>query len=148
MSNSLAVTIFHNPACGTSRNTLALIRHTGIEPTIVEYLRSPPDSNTLQTLLQAMGMGARALLREKEKIWPELLAASGKPVDDWTEAELVAAMVTHPVLLNRPVVVTSWGTRLCRPSEAVLDILPVPQAGPFTKEDGEMILDAAGNRVR
>jgi arsenate reductase len=148
MPNSLAVTIFHNPACGTSRNTLALIRNAGIEPTVVEYLRTPPDSAALQALLQAMGMGARALLREKEKIWPELLAASGKPVEEWTEAELVAAMVTHPALLNRPVVVTPWGTRLCRPSEAVLDILPVPQRGPFAKEDGEMVIDAAGTRVR
>lgn len=148
MSNSLAVTIFHNPACGTSRNTLALIRNAGIEPKVVDYLRTPPDGATLQALLQAMGTGARALLREKEKIWPELLAASGKPVEEWTEAELVAAMATHPVLMNRPVVVTPWGSGLCRPSEAVLDILPVPQAGPFTKEDGEMVIDAAGNRVR
>ena len=109
----------------------------------MDYLRTPPDS----TALQAMGMGARALLREKEKIWPEVLAASGKPVEDCTEAELVAAIVTHPILLNRPVV-TPWGSRLCRPSEAVLDILPVPQAGPFAKEDGDMVIDAAGNRVR
>lgn len=114
----------------------------------MDYLRTPPDSTALQALLQAMGMGARALLREKEKIWPEVLAASGKPVEDWTEAELVAAIVTHPILLNRPVVVTPWGSRLCRPSEAVLDILPVPQAGPFAKEDGDMVIDAAGNRVR
>lgn len=148
MPNSLAVTIFHNPACGTSRNTLALIRNAGIEPTVVEYLRTPPDGTVLQALLQVMGMGARTLVREKEKIWPELLAASGKPVENWTEAELVAAMVTHPILLNRPVVITPWGTRLCRPSEAVLDILPVPQRGPFAKEDGEMVIDAAGNRVR
>lgn len=147
MSNSLAVTIFHNPACGTSRNTLALIRNAGIEPTVVEYLRTPPDGATLQALLQAMGTGARTLLREKEPAWQELLTASGKPVEDWTEAELVAAMATHPALLNRPVVITPWGTKLCRPSEAVLDILPVPQPGPFAKEDGEVIIDAAGNRV-
>jgi len=148
MSDSFAVTIFHNPACGTSRNTLALIRHAGIEPTIVEYLRNPPDAATLGSWLQAMGTGARALLREKEKDWENLLAASGKAVEAWTETELVMAMTTHPVLLNRPVVVTPWGIKLCRPSEGVLDILPLSQPGPFAKEDGEVVIDAAGSRVR
>lgn len=141
------VTIFHNPACGTSRNTLALIRNAGVEPAVVEYLQTPPDTATLRALLDAMGIAAKALLREKEKRWQELLASSGKPVDAWSDEELVTAMATHPVLMNRPVVVTPWGTRLCRPSEAVLDILPLPQRGPFSKEDGELVIDAAGNRV-
>lgn len=141
------VTIFHNPACGTSRNTLALIRNAGVEPVVVEYLQTPPDTATLRSLLDAMGIAAKALLREKEKRWQELLTTSGKPVDAWSDEELVTAMATHPVLMNRPVVVTPWGTRLCRPSEAVLDILPLPQRGPFAKEDGELVIDATGKRV-
>lgn len=148
MSAQVPVTIYHNPACGTSRNTLALIRNAGVEPTIVEYLQTPPDAATLRALLNTMGAAAKTLLREKEKRWQELLAASGKPAEAWAEEELVAAMTTHPVLMNRPVVVTPWGTRLCRPSEIVLDLLPLPQAAPFTKEDGEVVIDAAGNRVR
>lgn len=148
MSAQVPVTIYHNPACGTSRNTLALIRNAGVEPTIVEYLQTPPDAATLRALLSTMGAAAKTLLREKEKRWQELLVASGKPAEAWAEEELVAAMATHPVLMNRPVVVTPWGTRLCRPSEVVLDLLPLPQAGPFTKEDGEVVIDAAGNRVR
>ncbi len=148
MSAQVPVTIYHNPACGTSRNTLALIRNAGVEPTIVEYLQTPLDAATLRALLDTMGAEAKTLLREKEKCWQELLAASGKAAASWSDDELVAAMATHPVLLNRPIVTTPWGTRLCRPSELVLDLLPLPQAGPFTKEDGEVVIDAGGNRVR
>jgi arsenate reductase (glutaredoxin) len=148
MSSPVPVTVYHNPACGTSRNTLALIRNAGVEPVVVEYLRTPLDSQALRALLQAMGVPAMALLREKEKRWQELQAASGKPAAEWSEGELVAAMAAHPVLMNRPVVTTPWGTRLCRPSEAVLDILPLPQLASFTKEDGEVVIDAGGQRVR
>ena len=148
MPTPVAVTIFHNPACGTSRNTLALIRNASIEPTVVEYLRTPLDSAALRALLQAMGVSAGELLREKEKTWQDLLAASGKTAAEWSEDELVEAMAAHPVLMNRPVVVTPLGTRLCRPSEAVLDILPVPQQGAFAKEDGQVVIDAAGKRLR
>ena len=148
MPAPVQVTIYHNPACGTSRNTLALIRNAGVEPVVVEYLRRPLDGEALRALLLAMGVPAMALLREKEKGWQELQAASGKPAAEWSEDELVEAVAAHPILMNRPVVVTPLGTRLCRPSEAVLDILPVPQQGAFAKEDGEVVIDAAGRRVR
>ena len=147
MPAPVQVTIYHNPACGTSRNTLALIRNAGVEPVVVEYLRTPLDSEALRALLLAMGVPAMALLREKEKGWQELQAASGKPAAEWSEGELVAAMAAHPELMNRPVVTTPWGTRLCRPSEAVLDVLPLPQQGPFAKEDGEVVIYASGQRV-
>jgi arsenate reductase len=147
MPAPIQVTIYHNPACGTSRNTLALIRNAGVEPVVVEYLRTPLDDEALRALLLAMGVPALALLRDKEKGWQELQAASGKPAAEWSEDELVAAMVAHPVLMNRPVVTTPWGTRLCRPSEAVLDILPLPQQAAFAKEDGEVVIDATGQRV-
>ncbi|URI09596.1 arsenate reductase (glutaredoxin) [Aquincola tertiaricarbonis] len=133
----IPVTIFHNPACGTSRNTLALIRHAGIEPTVVEYLKTPPSKAELQALLRAMDMPVRALLREKGTPYAELDLGNPK----WTDDELLDAIGRHPVLMNRPVVVTPLGTKLCRPSEAVLELLPVPPLPPFTKEDGEQVVD-------
>lgn len=137
------ITIYHNPACGTSRNTLALIRNSGVEPVVIEYLKSPPSKERLQQLLEAMGIGARALLRQKGTPYDELGLSDPK----WTDTELVDFMVQHPILMNRPVVVTPLGTKLCRPSEAVLDILPHPQLGAFTKEDGEAVVNAEGKRV-
>ena len=132
------VTIYHNPSCGTSRNTLALIRHAGIEPVVIEYLKAPPDRAMLQSLLAAMGMPVRELLRRKGTPYQEL----GLDDPKWTNDDLLDAMVRHPILMNRPIVVTALGTRLCRPSEAVLAILPVPAVVPFTKEDGKVVLDA------
>ena len=138
-----AVTIYHNPDCGTSRNTLALIRNAGVEPTVIEYLKSPPDRATLNSLISHMGIRARELLREKGTPYAELdLVAS-----HWTDEELVDHMLAHPILINRPIVVTPWGVKLCRPSEAVLDILPLPQKAPFAKEDGELVIDSQGRRV-
>jgi arsenate reductase (glutaredoxin) len=139
----VAVTIFHNPACGTSRNTLALIRNAGIEPTVIEYLRTPPDRATLQSLIARMGIRPRDLLREKGTPYAELNLRAAH----WTDDQLIDQMLAHPILMNRPIVITPWGVRLCRPSEAVLDILPVPQKGPFVKEDGELVLDEQGRRV-
>lgn len=138
------VAIYHNPNCGTSRNTLALIRNAGIEPAIIEYLKAPPDRPTLVSLLARMGMKPRELLREKGTPYAELKL--GEP--HWSDEELIDRMLAHPILINRPIVVTPWGVKLCRPSEAVLDILPVPQQGPYTKEDGERVIDAEGKRVR
>jgi arsenate reductase (glutaredoxin) len=137
------VTIYHNPGCGTSRNTLALIRNAGIEPTVIEYLKTPPDRATFEGLLQKLQMSPRELLREKGTPYAELKLGEVH----WTDDELISQILAHPVLMNRPVVITPWGTRLCRPSEVVLDILPLPQRGPFSKEDGEMVIDAAGHRV-
>lgn len=137
------ITIYHNPACGTSRNTLALIRNSGAEPEVIEYLKTPPGKERLLQLIEAMGTGARALLRQKGTPYDALGLGDPK----WTDAELVDFMVQHPILMNRPVVVTPLGTKLCRPSEVVLDILPTPQRGAFTKEDGEAVLDAQGERV-
>ena len=139
----IPVTIYHNPACGTSRNTLALIRNAGIEPTVIEYLKTPPDRETLESLIERMGVPARALLREKGTPYADL----GLDKDHWTQAQIIDQMLAHPILINRPIVVTSWGVKLCRPSEALLDILPVPQRGPFKKEDGELLIDADGRRV-
>lgn len=136
-------TIYHNPACGTSRNTLALIRNSGIEPEVIEYLKTPPDRTRLQQLLQQMGIGPRALLREKGTPFHEL--GLGDP--DKTDDELIQAMLAHPILINRPVVVTPLGTRLCRPSETVLDILPAAQRAAFVKEDGQAVIGADGKRV-
>lgn len=137
------VTIFHNPACGTSRNTLALIRNSGVEPEVVEYLKTPPGRERLVQLIEAMGVSVRSLLRQKGTPYDEL------KLDDprWSDDELIDFMVAHPILMNRPIVVTPLGTRLCRPSEAVLDILPSPQRGAFTKEDGQVVVDAQGQRV-
>ena len=140
----MTVTIYHNPACGTSRNTLALIRNAGVEPTVIEYLETPPDRATLESLIERMGIAPRDLLREKGTPFAELGLADPR----WSDAQLVEQMLAHPILINRPIVVTPWGVRLCRPSEAVLDILPLPQRGPFAKEDGEPLIDAAGRRIR
>ena len=142
--SSPSVTIYHNPACGTSRNALALIRNAGIEPTVIEYLKTPPDRSTLESLIARMNIPVRALLREKGTPFAELdLGAT-----HWTDAQLIDFMLAHPILINRPIVVTPWGVKLCRPSEAVLDILPVPQKAPFAKEDGEIVIAANGERVR
>jgi len=135
------VTIYHNPACGTSRNTLGLIRNAGIEPRVIEYLRTPPDRATLVALIGAMAVPVRDVVRAKETLYGELgLADAG-------DEALIDAMLAHPVLINRPIVVTARGTALCRPSERVLDILTQPQRGAFSKEDGEPVVDAAGNRI-
>ena len=141
--NDSAITIYHNPDCGTSRNTLALIRNSGVEPVVVEYLKTPPGRIKLVELIAAMGAPVRSVLRQKGTPYEEL------KLDDptWTDDQLIAFMVTHPILMNRPIVVTPLGTRLCRPSEAVLDILPTPQLTPFAKENGEPVVDAKGRRV-
>ena len=131
----MAVTIYHNPACGTSRNTLAMIRASGEEPRVIEYLKHPPGREEFVRLLAAMNMRPRALLREKGTPYAELNLANEK----WTDDELIDFMIAHPILINRPIVVTEKGTRLCRPSEAVLEILPNPAIGSFTKEDGEIV---------
>jgi arsenate reductase len=142
-AHSIAVTIYHNPDCGTSRNTLALIRNAGIEPVIVEYLKTPPSRETLKSLIAKMGVPVRAILRQKDTPYHEL----GLDSPTLTDEQLLDAMMAHPILINRPIVMTPWGIKLCRPSETVLENLPLPQKGPFTKEDGEPILDAAGNRL-
>ncbi len=139
----MSITIFHNPACGTSRNTLAMIRNSGVEPTVFEYLKTPPTKARLQELLAAMGTGPRELLREKGTPFAELDLANEK----WTDDELLDFMLAHPILINRPVVETPLGTRLCRPSELVLDILPQAQQAAFTKEDGEAVVNDKGQRV-
>ena len=131
----MTISIYHNPACGTSRNTLAMIRQSGEEPEIIEYLKSPPSRETLLTLLRAMNMTARTLLRRKGTPYDTL----GLDDPKWTDDQLIDFMVAHPILINRPIVVTPLGTRLCRPSEAVLEILPNPDIGVFTKEDGEIV---------
>ena len=141
---TVPVTIYHNPNCGTSRNTLALIRNAGVEPTIIEYLKTPPDRATLVDLLKRMGMRPRQLLREKGTPYGEL----GLAAAHWTDDQLIDQMLAHPILINRPIVVTPSGVKLCRPSEAVLDILPLPQKGPFVKEDGERVIDDGGHTVR
>jgi len=138
------VTIFHNPRCGTSRNTLALIRNAGIEPEVVAYLETPPSRAQLVALIAASGLSVREVMRAKETLCDKLGLNDPARSDD----ELLDAMVANPVLINRPIVVTGLGTRLCRPSELVLDILPSPQQGPFTKEDGEVVIDSNGQRVR
>lgn len=137
------ITIYHNPDCGTSRNTLALIRNSGVEPTIVLYLVTPPTRETLQQLINAMGIGLRALVRQNTDAWQAL----GHARETLSDEQLMDAMLAQPILINRPIVVTPLGTRLCRPSEQVLDILPDAQRGPFTKEDGEVVIDAQGWRV-
>ena len=139
------VTIYHNPACGTSRNTLALLRHAGIEPEVVEYLKTPPGKEKLRQLLAAMQVPARALLREKGTPYAELGLADPK----WSDEQLLDFIVQHPILLNRPIVATPLGTKLCRPSEEVLEILPVPgPLAPFTKSDGEQVVDTGQRRGR
>jgi arsenate reductase (glutaredoxin) len=136
-------TIYHNPACGTSRNTLALIRNSGVEPEIVEYLKTPPSREELLALLHLMHMTPRELLREKGTPCHEL----GLDDPAKSDMELLDAMMVHPILINRPIVVTMLGAKLCRPSELVLDILPDPQRGAFAKEDGEQVIDADGRRL-
>lgn len=138
------VIIYHNPQCGTSRNTLGLIRNAGIEPHIIEYLKCPPTRTMLAQLIARGGLTARELLREKGTPFHELGLDNPALSDD----ELLDAMIAHRILINRPIVVAPLGVRLCRPSEAVLDILPSPQRGAFSKEDGEAVIDAAGPRVR
>lgn len=137
------ITIYHNPACGTSRNTLALIRNSGEEPLVIEYLKTPPSREVLVDLIRAMGIPVREVLRQKGTPYDELKLADPK----WSDDELIDFMLAHPILINRPIVQTPLGCRLCRPSEAVLDILPNPQRGAFTKEDGEAVINAAGRRV-
>ena len=137
------VIIYHNPACGTSRNTLALIRNAGIEPHVIEYLKTPPSRPLLEQLIARAGITPRELLRQKGTPFAEL----GLGDESLPDEALVEAMMTHPALINRPLVVTERGVRLCRPSEDVLDILPSPQRGPFAKEDGEQIIDEAGNSI-
>ena len=137
------ITIYHNPACGTSRNVLALIRNSGEEPTVVEYLKTPPDRATLENLIAALGLPVRKVLRQKDTPYDEL----GLDDPKWSDDQLIDFMLQHPILMNRPIVVTPTATRLCRPSEAVLDILTTPQQGAFLKEDGEAVIDDKGCRV-
>ncbi len=139
----MSVTIYHNPACGTSRNTLAMIRNAGIEPEIIEYLNTPPDRDTLIGLIARAGLTVRAVLREKGTPYAELGLNDTSLSDD----ALLDAMMEHPILINRPFVVTPLGVRLCRPSEVVLDILPVGQKGSFRKEDGEQVVNSEGRRL-
>ncbi|MBI0329669.1 arsenate reductase (glutaredoxin) [Burkholderia plantarii] len=137
------ITIYHNPDCGTSRNTLAMIRNAGIEPHVVLYLETPPSRDELLALIAAMNVPVRDVLRRKGTPYDALDLDNMK----WTDAELIDFMISHPILINRPIVATPIGTRLCRPSETVLEILPTPQAAPFTKEDGEVVIDAEGKRA-
>lgn len=139
----MSVTIYHNPACGTSRNTLGLIRDSGEEPTVIEYLRTPPSRDELAELIARMGVPVRDLLRRKGTPYDEL----GLDDPALTDDELLDAMTAHPILINRPIVVTEKGVRLCRPSEAVLDILTPPRRGAFTKGDGERVVDEQGQRI-
>lgn len=137
------ITIFHNPRCGTSRNTLALIRNTGVEPVVVDYLASPPSRDALAAMIAKAGLRVRDAMRSKEQVFTDLGLADPALSDE----ALLDAMLANPILINRPFVVTPAGVRLCRPSELVLDILPLPQLGAFTKEDGEAVIDASGKRV-
>ncbi|QHE86436.1 arsenate reductase (glutaredoxin) [Hydrogenophaga sp. BPS33] len=139
----MSITIFHNPLCGTSRNTLALIRHAGIEPTVVEYLKTPPSQARIRQLLAAMGMPVRALLREKGTPYAELQLGDAH----WSDEQLLDFMAQYPILMNRPIVETPLGTALCRPSEVVLELLPVGPLPPFTKEDGEVVVDTGARRA-
>ena len=137
------ITIYHNPKCGTSRNVLAMIRQSGVEPQIIEYLKSPPSRDRLVELVAKMEMPVRDLLRQKGTPYDEL----GLDEDKWSDDELIDFIVAHPILMNRPVVVTDKAVSLCRPCEAVLDILPNPDIGPFTKPDGQVVIDKDGKRV-
>jgi arsenate reductase len=141
--NMASITIYHNPACGTSRNTLALIRNSGAEPEVIEYLKTPPSKERLQELVAGLGIRVRDLLRQKGTPYEELGLGDPK----WTDDELLDCIVQHPILMNRPVVITPLGAKLCRPSELVLDLLPNPQKGAFTKEDGEAVVNAQCQRV-
>lgn len=137
------IIIYHNPECGTSRNVLALIRNAGIEPHVIEYLKTPPSRTLLAQLIDRAGITPRQLLREKGTPYAELGLGDGKLGDD----ALLDAMMAHPILINRPLVVSPLGVKLCRPSETVLDLLPAPQRGAFAKEDGEQVVDAHGQRI-
>jgi arsenate reductase len=139
----MAIKIYHNPKCGTSRNTLALIKNSGEEPEVIEYLSYPPTKEQLKQLITDMGDGVRAVIRAKEAIYTELNMQDKSLSDE----ALIDLMLANPILINRPIVVTPLGTKLCRPSELVLDILPKPQLGAFAKEDGELVIDANGKRV-
>lgn len=139
----MSVTIYHNPACGTSRNVLGLIRNAGIEPVIIEYLKTPPSRAELADLIARMGVPVRAVLRAKGTPYGEL----GLDDPNLPDEVLLDAMIVHPILINRPIVVTPQGVKLCRPSESVLDVLPSPQSGAFAKEDGEPVVDANGRRI-
>ena len=139
----MAITIYHNPDCETSRNTLAMICQSGETPLVIEYLKTPPTRARLQQLIAAMGIPVRSLLREKGTPYHQL----GLDDPKWTDDELLDLMLAHPILINRPIVETPKGVRLCRPSERVLDILPNPDIGPFVKEDGEVVINAEGRRV-
>jgi arsenate reductase len=141
--NQDAAVIYHNPNCGTSRNTLAMIRNAGVEPVVIEYLENPPSKEQVAEMIAAAGLTVRQALREKGTPFEELNL--GNPA--LTDEQLLDAIMAHPILLNRPFVITSQGTRLCRPSEAVLEILPQPQTGFFAKEDGEVVVNAEGKRV-
>ncbi|WP_370550398.1 glutaredoxin-dependent arsenate reductase [Edwardsiella tarda] len=136
------ITIYHNPACGTSRNTLAMIRNSGVEPTIIHYLETPPSRAELLGLIAALGISVRALLRQNVEPYETL----GLADERLSDAQLIDAMLSHPILINRPIVVTPLGARLCRPSERVLEILPTAQQGAFNKEDGESVVDETGKR--
>lgn len=138
------ITLYHNPACGTSRNTLEMIRNSGVEPTIILYLETPPSRDELVKLIADMGISVRALLRSNVEPYAQL----GLAEDRFTDDELLDFMLQQPILINRPIVVTPLGTRLCRPSEGVLDILPNAQKGAFSKEDGEQVTDASGKRIK
>ena len=139
----MTIKIYHNPRCGTSRNTMALIKNSGENPEVIEYLNDPPSKETLKQLIQQIGKGVRAVIRSKEPVYSTLNMEDNNLSDD----ALIDLMLAHPILINRPIVVTSMGTKLCRPSEEVLDILPKPQLGAFAKEDGELVVDATGKRV-
>ena len=143
MAEPFDVVIYHNPACGTSRNTLAMIRNAGIEPHVVEYLKTPPNRALLKQMLARAGLSVRDVLREKGTPYAELGLGDTSLTDD----ALLDAMIAHPVLINRPLVVSPLGVKLCRPSDAVLDLLPSDQLGAFAKEDGEKVVDASGQRV-
>lgn len=138
------IVIYHNPECGTSRNALAMIRNAGIEPHVVEYLKTPPSRALLESLIVRAGIAPRALLREKGTPYAELGLGSA----DLTDAQLIDAMMAHPILINRPLVVSPLGVKLCRPSEVVLDLIPAGQRSAFAKEDGEQVIDASGHRVK
>ena len=138
----MSVTIYHNPACGTSRNTLAMIRQSGEEPEVIEYLKTPPSRERLMVLIAAMGMSPRELLRKKGTPYAEL----GLDDPKWSDDELIDFMLAHPLLINRPIVVTAKGVRLCRPSDAVLDLLPNENIGRFVKEDGEIVSPRSGSK--
>jgi arsenate reductase len=138
-----AITIYHNPACGTSRNTLGLIRNTGVKPTVIHYLETPPSREQLVALIGAMGIPVHEVLRQKGTPYAELKLDDPK----WSDGELIDFMLAHPILINRPIVVTALGTKLCRPSPMVLDILPLPQLGKFVNEEGELVVDEQGQRL-